>query len=206
MSKRIFFLFLCVLPALSLKAQHPGYMGKRFTVGGEFAYGYTGFEFTPFNVHYGVFGSFILTRKLQLCFTGTNYNNKLSGITGYGYNRLSGYSAMLEIRFYRSKRIGAIAPIGKYIDVGLCYSDFTLHPRPGSLNLQNEPYLKIEDNAFMPYFGFGIQTVFFDCITADSGMRFGTYPFGIAKENSNFRRNVYEKFMVNFFIRIGYQL
>jgi hypothetical protein len=198
--------FLSVFLASSAYAQKPGYMGKRYMAGAEFSYNYGSIPF-----QYRVFMEYVVDRNLQVGISWFMYNTQCPSSIRMDDERMKGSETMFRVRFYRTKRKGAIAPIGKYFDVGISITANKIIFDPQQLanyERQNIYIPELKGVFLQPSFGWGIQTVFFDCIAADTGIRAGFVPIPVSLSDSYnvpaFMENVYLRSMASFNTRIAY--
>ncbi len=159
-----------------------GYLGHRLIAGAEVSYSpfFTSIQdfYTRYNFQYGGSVNCIVSRRAQL---GVNYNMwSLGGNQVFDQNlvasdRVKGMEFGMNIRTFRKKR-GGIAPIGKFYDIGLNYSQNKFFPgkdNPGSD--PNYDLSKMTEIQMAPHVAFGTQMVFWNRVVANTGVRFA-YP------------------------------
>lgn len=191
-----------------------GYLGKRLIIGAEMAYSpfYTSVKdfYTKYNFQYGGNINFIVSRRSQL---GLNYNRwslghneVFGGETHVASDRVKGMEFGMSIRTFRKKQ-GGIAPIGKFYDIGLSYSQNKFFPGKDNPGLNDPTYdlSKVFWNVLTAHVAFGTQMVFKDRFVANTGIRFGLPVFTIdGNERSNFmQRRIYNKEYCSVFFGVG---
>ncbi|CAN5263168.1 hypothetical protein BH09BAC5_BH09BAC5_07360 [soil metagenome] len=192
-----------------------GYMGHRVIVGGEFSYSpfYDSVNafFTKYNFQYGGSLGFIVARRSQLNLIYNMWSlggNQEFNSSLYENDRVKGMEFGVNLRTFRKER-GGIAPIGKFYDLGLNYSQSKFVVGAGHDGIQiGEPgydFSKLELTSLVAHVAFGTQMVFKNRIVGNTGLRFGL-PLNIAGNDlGNFmprRLNSKEYFSVFFGVGI----
>lgn len=185
MMKKLLLLSALFIATATLHANpgNGGYLGHRVIVGGEFAYApfYTSLKdfVTKYNLQYGGNLGVIVGRRSQLNFTYNMWS--LSGnelFNGYmvAEDRVKGTQYGLTLRTFRKKR-GGLAPIGKFYDVGLGYSQNKViisSANPYEDGTGNYSMMLPKDaNVLTAHVAFGSQMVFWDRVVGNTGLRFG---------------------------------
>jgi hypothetical protein len=158
-----------------------GYMGHRILICAEGAYSpfYTSVSdfFTKYNFQYGGNLGIIVGRRAQL---NVNYNmwslggNELYNENFVAADRIKGNEFGLSLKKFRKER-GGIAPIGKFYEIGLSYSQNEFVASSGSKNVVlNTPNSNFSSNMLLAHVSFGTQMIFWDHLVANTGIRFGS--------------------------------
>ena len=190
-----------------------GYLGHRLIVGTEFSYSpfFTSFKdfYTKYNFQYGGNINFIISRRSQL---GLNYNrwslgnNQVFNDSYVASDRVRGMEFGMNIRTFWKKR-GGIAPIGKFYDLGLGYSQNKFYPGKDNPGLNDPTYdlSKVNWNMLVAHAAFGTQMVFWNRVVANTGLRFGLPVMTISgNDRGNFmQRRLSNKEYFSVFFGVG---
>lgn len=183
-----------------------GYFGHRIIVMGEGSYSpfFTSFKdfYTKYNFQYGGNLNIIVGRYSQIGLSYNMYslgNNQLFEGNLSAKDRVQAAAYGISFRQFRKKR-GGLAPIGKFVDYGLTYSQNKF--KAGSDNpdvLANQSYrLPVSSDILSAHISFGTQMVFWNRVVANTGLRFGT-PLVEVKQVGGYdpltEQHYYPKFM-----------
>ncbi len=184
---------------LSANPGNGGYLGHRVIVGGEFAYApfYSSLKdfATKYNLQYGGNLGVIVGRRSQLNFSYNMWSlngNELFSDYFVAGDRIKGTQYGATLRTFRKKR-GGLAPIGKFYDIGLSYSQNKVTLSTGNPNYVDassftEP-VPGDADVLSAHVAFGTQMVFWDRVVANTGLRFGAPALVIKDDKSNFMFN-----------------
>lgn len=158
-----------------------GYLGHRIIVGVDGSYSpfFTSFKdfYTKYNFQYGGNLNFIVGRYSQIGVTYNRYslnNNQLFEGNFSSKDRVNGSAYGITFRKFRKSR-GGLAPIGKFWDVGVTYSQNTFKAGSDNQDVLNhvEFRLPVSSDIISAHVSFGTQMVFRNRLVANTGIRFG---------------------------------
>ncbi len=208
MKKNLSILVLLLL-TVTLKAQVPGYMGKKFSAGYDFHFYFGGIDpdariydatynlYQPsifFNKFHEVHADYVLSKKYsvglayQFFKTGQFYAES-GNSPGYGYYSASNYlnmscsSIMVNNKFFFYNNGTALAPIGNYGQIGV-----GVVTARSVAKVVGSDYSTIAINKFVTHenvntpiiaFGLGNQSLLFDRLIIDVGVEGAFLPFTI---------------------------
>ena len=188
MTKHLFIFLFSLLSGGGLVAGG-GYLGKRVILGAEMGYSpryysLTG-ALTSFDMVYGANAGVIVGRYSQLNFSymlyslgkHSKYDSDLSD-----NSKINGFQAGVHWRQFRKKK-GGLAPIGKFIDMGLDYESAEYNVQRNS-NVIAVPIL-LERQCINGTIALGTQGVFWNRIVANTGLRFSA-PLVVLKEEATY--------------------
>ena len=178
-------------PATAPMRSTGGYLGHRFIIGGELNVSpfYTSLQdfYTKYNFQYGGNLSIITGRYSQI---GLSYNrwslgnNQVFEGNFVSSDRVEGTQYGLTWRQFRKKR-GGLAPIGKFYDISLGYSQnkFIAGKDNPDVLYGNAAWLPVSSDMITASIGFGAQHVFWDHLVTSTGVRFGAPIFQVNQKN-----------------------
>lgn len=181
MKKLLIIALLVSAGTLSANPGTGGYLGHRIILGGEFAYApfYTSVKdfYTKYNLQYGGNLNIIIGRYSQIGLTYNMYslnNNQLFEGNFSSKDRVQGTSYGINFRKFRKSR-GGLAPIGKFWDVGLSYSQNKFKAGSDNADVLNNAAYRLPETSDMlsAHVAFGTQMVFWNRLVANTGIRFG---------------------------------
>jgi hypothetical protein len=200
---RRLFLLLALLATTGLFAQKSsgGYFGRKIIVQGQLAYSPTYLSFKEFfyrwDFQYGGSAGIVTGRYKQVNISWNIWS--LGNLPAYDSafvkaDRVKGMDYGISLRRFRKDR-GGVAPIGKFFDAGLTYSQarFVADASNPFVTQGMESSLPKNTNQVAAHIAYGTQGLFWNRVIANTGLRFGGPIFTMEESGniqfSHFTRN-----------------